>query len=79
MYVGGYDGSNYLNTVETFDSVTRRWHRVSSMLHTRRYHSVAVLDNQLFAVGGYDGISVLDSVEAYDPRTNKWCKFYHTK
>ena len=76
VLLGGFDGSQYLNTVETFDPVTRRWHRVASMLQVRRYHALAVLDNQLFAVGGYDGTSVLDSVEAYDPRTNRWCKLW---
>ena len=71
-HVGGYDGGNYLSTVEMFDSATRMWQRVAPMHQVRRYHSVAVLDRQLFAVGGYDGSHVLDTVEAYDPRTNRW-------
>ncbi|XP_033632334.1 kelch-like protein diablo [Asterias rubens] len=70
--VGGYDGSQYMNTVECLDPSTRRWHRVASMLHVRRYHSVIALDRQLYAVGGYDSSTVLDSVETYDPRTNRW-------
>lgn len=70
--IGGYDGGNFLNTVEMFDPVARMWHRVASMHQVRRYHSVAILDRQLFAVGGYDGSNVLDTVEAYDPRTNRW-------
>ena len=38
----------------------------------RAYHSVAVLDDHLFAIGGYDGHTWLDSVERYDPLQDQW-------
>ena len=57
-----------------FDPATRMWQHVAPMHQARRYHSVAVLDRQLYAVGGYDGSHVLDAVEAYDPRSNQWSK-----
>ena len=65
-----------MNTVECLDPATRRWHRVASMLHIRRYHSVVAHNRQLYAVGGYDSSAVLDSVETYDPRTNRWCEYH---
>ena len=34
--IGGYNGTERLNTVEVFDSVTKRWSRVASMNFCRR-------------------------------------------
>ena len=34
--IGGYNGTNRLNTVEVFDSETKRWSRVASMNCKRR-------------------------------------------
>ena len=34
--IGGYNGSDRLNTVEVFDSKTKKWSRVASMKCKRR-------------------------------------------
>ena len=35
--IGGYNGTERLNTVEVFDSESKRWSRVASMNCKRRY------------------------------------------
>ncbi|EDO29422.1 predicted protein [Nematostella vectensis] len=70
--VGGHDGTNYLNSVESYCMVTKQWRFVAPMCNPRRYVAVGVLGGLLYAVGGYDGTTVLDSVEVYDPKSDQW-------
>ena len=37
--IGGYNGTDRLNTVEVFDAETKRWSRVASMNCKRRYEN----------------------------------------
>ncbi|KAL4082849.1 hypothetical protein QTP88_029505 [Uroleucon formosanum] len=72
--VGGYDGTNSLNSSEAFDCSIKKWRMISSMSTTRADLGAGVLNNLLYAVGGFDYSSseVLNSVECYHPNLDKW-------
>ena len=44
LYVaGGYDGSNYLSSVEMYDPAENAWEEVAPLLTARSAHGIAVL------------------------------------
>jgi kelch-like protein 10 len=51
-----------------FNAVTKTWCEVSPMHEKRSWHSVAVLDELVYAMGGFDS----NTAERYDHRTNEW-------
>ncbi|XP_022179017.1 ring canal kelch homolog [Myzus persicae] len=83
--VGGYDGTNTLNSAEVFDYSTQAWRMVSSMSTKRADFGVGVLNNLLYAVGGchYSSRLCVNSVECYNPCLDTWepvaemCKHRH--
>jgi kelch-like protein 18 len=69
---GGYDGAQFLKTVEWYDPDQRAWQYVAPM-NVRRSRVALVADaGRLYAIGGYDGAQNLSSVEVYDPDTDTW-------
>ena len=46
--IGGYNGTDRLNTVEVFDADTKRWGRVASMNCKRRYNNNRVEVKQMW-------------------------------
>ena len=63
LYVcGGYDGVASLSSVESYDTMNKRWGMVASMSRSRSAAGVAVLDGQLYALGGHDGLSIFNTV-----------------
>ncbi|KAJ3583100.1 hypothetical protein NHX12_034462, partial [Muraenolepis orangiensis] len=70
--VGGFDGSEFLNSMRRFDPATGLWNQAAPMHSRRCYVSAAVLDGCIFAMGGYDGHTRLNSVERYEPDNNQW-------
>ena len=43
VYIGGLD-NDVLDDVLEFDIVTEEWKKIASMIETRRYHAVSVVD-----------------------------------
>jgi len=81
--VGGYDGINFLDSVERYDPRNDVWTQVQSMATERRQHTVGVVTESdgrqyLYAAGGwnYDESTTtthtLATVERYDPDKNSW-------
>ncbi|HEV2891702.1 MAG TPA: kelch repeat-containing protein [Frankiaceae bacterium] len=71
---GGRDGDPSTNsaTVERYDTVTRRWTRLPSLLTRRSGHVSALTSNGLLvSAGGEHATGVFDSVEAYDLRSGR--------
>ncbi|MCL7047728.1 hypothetical protein MKW94_026331 [Papaver nudicaule] len=61
---GGYDGEDYLKSVERFDPrEVVSWSSIPSMNFRRGY-----------ALGGYNGLNMVSSVEEFDPRNNSWVR-----
>lgn len=74
IYVlGGYDGCQYLKSVEKFDFRTRKWKYVQDMNYSRcLFSSCASHDLQyIYVIGGYNG-RPLSYVERFDTISGKW-------
>jgi influenza virus NS1A-binding protein len=74
LYVlGGYDGCQYLKSVEKFDLSIKKWKYVQDMNYPRCFSSsVNSFDFQyIYTVGGFDG-KPLSSVERYDVLSGQW-------
>ena len=69
---GGYDGSVFLKTVETYDPVINKWTLVAPMNVKRSRVALVANCGKLYAIGGYDGFTNLNTVEVYDPEKNIW-------
>ncbi|KAK4433376.1 hypothetical protein Salat_1099900 [Sesamum alatum] len=73
IYVaGGYDGKDYLRSVERFDLRECVWTRIGSMNTKRGCHSLVAFKEKIYALGGYDGDKMVSSVEVFDPRVGSW-------
>ena len=55
-----------------YDSTFETWIRGASLLHPRRRHAMAAVDDCIYALGGFDEDCVLDSVEKWNFNSNKW-------
>jgi kelch-like protein 18 len=55
--IGGYNGSERLNTVEILDGSKRAWSRIASMSCKRSAVGAAALQDRLYVCGGNDDIS----------------------
>lgn len=63
--VGGYDGSNVLDSVEVYDPKTDQWKYAASMKNRRRHVAVGVLthnDLELPSVSNKTGKCLLNSL-----------------
>ncbi|KAL0401138.1 UNVERIFIED_CONTAM: B2 protein [Sesamum latifolium] len=73
IYVaGGYDGKDYLRSVERFDVREHAWTRIGSMNTKRGCHSLVAFQEKMYALGGYDGDKMVSSVEVFEPRVGSW-------
>jgi len=71
--IGGYDGRQYLATVEKYDLQKQQWQYVRSMNTARcTLSAVASSDCQyIYVLGGYNG-QALNLVERYDVMNDTW-------
>ncbi|XP_078262847.1 kelch-like protein 28 [Rhinoraja longicauda] len=69
--LGGYDGENYLQSVEKYILKVKKWQPVAPMAKSRSCFAAAVLDGMIYAIGGY-GPAHMNSVERYDPSKDSW-------
>lgn len=54
--VGGYNGSQQLDTVERYDPETDKWHFCQHMSIARSALSLAVIDHKVYAIGQYPSL-----------------------
>ena len=71
--IGGYDGRQYLATVEKFDLNRQEWVQVKPMNTARcTLSAVASTDCQyIYVLGGYNG-KALNLVERYSVMSDSW-------
>ena len=64
--IGGFDGEDYLSSVERYDELTDRWVQVASLKRKRcTMAAVGSIDNQyIYVMGGFETVP-LDCVERY--------------
>ncbi|XP_014814876.1 PREDICTED: kelch-like ECH-associated protein 1 [Calidris pugnax] len=70
--MGGYDGTDQLNSTERYEVESDTWTFVAPMRCRRSALGVTVYQGKIYVLGGYDGHTFLDSVECYDPVTDAW-------
>lgn len=70
--VGGFNGSQYLNSVICFNASKKRWEEHAPMYMSRCYVSVVEIDGVIYACGGYDGRQRHNSAEKYFKERNQW-------
>lgn len=64
---GGWDGTQYLDTVYRYDVVADTWYEEAPLRAPRGFAAAASGDGLIYLVGGYDGKSVLTTCESFDP------------
>ena len=70
--VGGYDGSQFLTSVEYFDLEKQRWYESKALLARRCRLGVATSGGLMYAMAGCENSTNLGTVECYDPRIERW-------
>mmetsp|Transcript_16547 Transcript_16547/g.15847 ORF Transcript_16547/g.15847 Transcript_16547/m.15847 type:complete len:115 (+) Transcript_16547:1465-1809(+) len=74
IYVlGGYNGQEYVNTVERLEFATFKWTLMRPMNSARGTFSALVSSNCsfIYVIGGFNG-QPIDHVERYDVMHNQW-------
>uniref|UniRef100_A0A0L8I331 BTB domain-containing protein n=1 Tax=Octopus bimaculoides TaxID=37653 RepID=A0A0L8I331_OCTBM len=70
--IGGFDGTEYFNSVRCFDPIKQVWSEAAPMYTKRCYISVVVLHSFIYAMGGYDGQVRQNTAERYNKSKNQW-------
>ena len=71
--VGGYNGRQYLSSVESYDPERNVWSNVADLSVPRCGPGVGVVDGVLYCVGGWTSNgSITNTVEKYSEDTNTW-------
>ena len=71
--IGGYNGKEYINTVEKYDFFANEWAQVKPMKRARcTLAAVASTDCQyIYVIGGFNG-APLNHIERYDVTNEEW-------
>ena len=69
---GGFNGTECLNSTETYDTESNQWTLVSPMNNSRSGLGVIAYKGDVYALGGFNGIARMCSAERYCPKSNKW-------
>lgn len=78
--IGGFENFSPVNLEKTssrccfwFEVSSGRWGIMAPLNHTRAYHGLTVLDNDIYVVGGVDcNNRLLGSLERYDKANDEW-------
>ncbi|CAG9531721.1 unnamed protein product [Cercopithifilaria johnstoni] len=72
--IGGFEGSQYFNTVRCYDSKTKQWCELAPMHYARCYISACEINGTIIVAGGSDGRLRLRTAEIYDASKNQWTR-----
>lgn len=70
--VGGWNGSDYLNTTYIYDPGEDSWRPLDPMSQPRAFATGQFMTGELYVVGGFDGQQELDTCEYFDPTLLQW-------
>ncbi|XP_062987616.1 kelch-like protein 6 [Elgaria multicarinata webbii] len=75
VYVlGGFDGIQRINSVETYDSFHNCWSEAAPLMVNVSSFGAASYKKRLYVIGGGpNGKLATDKTQCYDPKTNNWC------
>ena len=72
-FMGGWNGTSYLNTNEEYDPVANAWTPRAAMPVAYRYFGIGSIGGKIYAVGGINSAgTVLNTNRVYDPASNTW-------
>ena len=78
--IGGWNGANYLSSVEVFDTIIEEWSSIPNMISGRDGCASVSLGKKNYAFRGSIGISdILSSSEVYDIATEEWTQLLEMK
>ena len=67
---GGFDGEQYLKTIEVYSEKTKRWEMMKVTMKTgRSYMGVAVIGDLIFIIGGWNERGFVEKVEVMNTKT----------
>jgi N-acetylneuraminic acid mutarotase len=70
--VGGY-GDGYINTIEEYDLVSKRWNIKTTIPSNRLQPSIVAHDNRIYIIGGYNSQEKeLNTVDVYNVQEDSW-------
>ncbi|XP_054160938.1 uncharacterized protein LOC128958993 [Oppia nitens] len=69
--IGGYNGNDFMNSMEMFDTKTKQWIPKANMGYQRADFGSVSFMGKIYVCGG-EGNSDGKSCETYDPKTNQW-------
>lgn len=72
--IGGTASGFKKNTMECYNTVTKKWETKTNMHYEREYTTATVCDGKIYVFGGLSTTSPRFTVKAecYDPETNNW-------
>ena len=74
-YLGGWDGTNHLNSGEVFDTELETWSQIAPATFSRWDAGIAVDGEKIFIVGGCDRNAVCTlETERYDTSKDLWTR-----
>ena len=75
--IGGFDGMNYLNSIERYNPKTDTWNIVGHLVTPRQGVTAMVCRNKIYVLGGFDGVERLQSVECFEVKWNGSLQWLH--
>ncbi len=72
IYAIGGNTKTDLNTVEAFDTVTRRWTRLAPLITSRYALQSIAINGLVYVLGGRSNGVLTDVVEVFNPKTQTW-------
>uniref|UniRef100_H2YMN5 BTB domain-containing protein n=1 Tax=Ciona savignyi TaxID=51511 RepID=H2YMN5_CIOSA len=72
--LGGMNGSDRLNSAESYDPVHKIWTILPDMNESRSDSSATSLNGRVYIAGGFNGQECLFTAEFYDPGTSVWTR-----
>ncbi|KAJ9543518.1 hypothetical protein OSB04_023225 [Centaurea solstitialis] len=72
LLVGGYDGTSWSSSLDSFSPSQCQTKSLKPMDTTRCYAPVSKLDGEFYVFGGGTSGVCYDTVESYDPILNEW-------
>ena len=78
--IGGWDGVNFLSTVEVYNPATDKWTQKADMPTPRRWHTSSAVNGKIYVFGGITLVErrgkkiqkTLARVEVYHPAADAW-------
>ncbi|XP_077205473.1 kelch-like protein 6 isoform X2 [Paroedura picta] len=73
LVIGGFDGIQRINSVETYDSFHNCWSEAEPLMINVSSFGAASYKKKLYVIGGGpNGKLATDKTQCYDPTTNNW-------